>query len=194
MMGCHNSYRRLNEILQRECFDHKPLTRQECECPRPFKFHTPKDADSEREWKAKLKLMCPPKKLYVCSHHFIDKQPTCTNPFPQLYLGYANPVKTRRVLVRCQENFPPQTSTTALTAGKKRKVQTSQDQPKAKQKRLAVEERKMLVQVVTVKGTGKKRKQNFVTYERNRDCTVIFSEQRINQNRSFRIELYAGFT
>lgn len=52
-------------------------------------------------WPSCLKLKSPPKTLYVCSFHFVDKMPTALNPYPTLWLGYEyKPPKKRRLLER----------------------------------------------------------------------------------------------
>lgn len=102
VIGCHYNQRKLNDLLCRECFDHKPLTRQECCCERPFDFYKPTSEQERREWLAKLKLKKPPLNLWVCSFHFVDKKPTFENPLPQKFLGYESAIKTRRVLSRCK--------------------------------------------------------------------------------------------
>ncbi|XDV43509.1 hypothetical protein PO909_011982 [Leuciscus waleckii] len=92
--GCHNSYRKLKKLLDNECYDHKPATRAECTCPKPFKFHRmPSDDEGKRKWLAALNLKFPPRNIHVCSFHFVDRQPTTENPFPELWLGYDRPLK-----------------------------------------------------------------------------------------------------
>lgn len=88
--------------LKRECFEHKPKTKLECSCQRLYSFHhLPKDDESKRIWLKNLNLKTPPKHLFVCSFHFIDKKPTQDNPYPTLFLGYEKPPeKTRRPRTR----------------------------------------------------------------------------------------------
>uniref|UniRef100_A0A8C1NFV7 THAP-type domain-containing protein n=1 Tax=Cyprinus carpio TaxID=7962 RepID=A0A8C1NFV7_CYPCA len=91
--GCHNSYRKLKKFLDQECNEHKPTIRAECKCPRPFKLHKmPSDDVCKRQWLAALNLKCPPRP--VCSFHFVDRQPTTENPYPELWLGYDRPLKS----------------------------------------------------------------------------------------------------
>lgn len=55
-------------------------------------------------WLRNLNLKKPPKTLYVCSFHFVDKAPSEENPYPTLWLGYYRPPeKRRRVLQRRNE-------------------------------------------------------------------------------------------
>lgn len=117
---CHNNQRRLNDILCAECFEHKPLTRQECPCGRPFNLHYANSEDVRRQWNAQLQLKKPPAKMYVCSFHFVDREPTKLNPDPTLYVGYSRVVKTRRILSRCMENSSNDHAPT-FTSGRKRK-------------------------------------------------------------------------
>ena len=100
--GCSNNYGRLQEWLDRECFDHKPETKRNCPCPPMYALHSkPKDECESRMWLKNLNLKKPPKTIFVCSFHFVDKKPTTDNPYPELYLGYERkPTKTRRVLKR----------------------------------------------------------------------------------------------
>ncbi|XP_026113187.1 uncharacterized protein LOC113091771 [Carassius auratus] len=93
--GCHNSYRKLKNFLDQECYDHKPTIRAECKCPRPFKLHKmPSDDDGKRHWLAALNLKCPPRNVHVCS--LTDRQPTTENPYPELWLGYDRPLSKKR--------------------------------------------------------------------------------------------------
>ena len=109
--GCSRNQRQLNELLDRACFDHKPLARRDCECEAPFRlFKMPDDPDTRRLWLAALCRKTPPKNVFVCSFHFFDRQPTAQNPIPELFLGYEKVVKKRRLLVRsaCEaENKEP---------------------------------------------------------------------------------------
>ncbi|XP_025760969.1 uncharacterized protein LOC112845999 [Oreochromis niloticus] len=61
----------------------------------------PRKEDRKLAWLAALRLKHPPKRVYVCSFHFIDKKPTELHPDPELYLGYDRPPpKKRRKLTR----------------------------------------------------------------------------------------------
>ncbi|XP_057673018.1 uncharacterized protein si:dkey-56d12.4 [Corythoichthys intestinalis] len=95
--GCVNSWRRLNTWLERECFDHRPTIKRHCGCTPPYTFHQkPKAEDESRMWLAALKLKNPPKRLYVCSYHFVDRKPTKEHPFPELWLGCDRPPETKK--------------------------------------------------------------------------------------------------
>ena len=100
--GCTNNQTKLNLWLQEQCFEHAPRTKRECACENRYSFHRlPKDEEPRRMWLKKLNLKRPPKTLYVCSFHFVDKKPTEEHPHPTLWLGYERPPeKRRRVLKR----------------------------------------------------------------------------------------------
>ena len=86
--GCNYNGKRLLEVGDRPCFDHYPQLRRDCNCDPPYRFYSPKSADQRQEWLSRLQLKNPPKNLYVCSFHFVDKKPTEQNPSPQLLLGH----------------------------------------------------------------------------------------------------------
>ncbi|KAF7650772.1 hypothetical protein LDENG_00120980 [Lucifuga dentata] len=95
--GCTYNQAKLNEWLKLECFEHKPKTKSDCSCRRWYSFHRiPKDDESKRNWLKNLNLKKPPKTLYVCSFHFVDKKPTQDNPYPTLFLGAERPPEKRR--------------------------------------------------------------------------------------------------
>ena len=95
--GCNNSWRLLNVWSEGECFDHQPSTRRQCGCAPPYAlYEKPKTDVESRKWLAALKLKNPPRRLFVCSYHFIDKKPTEENPFPVLWLGYERPPQQKR--------------------------------------------------------------------------------------------------
>ncbi|XP_057210427.1 pogo transposable element with ZNF domain isoform X2 [Triplophysa rosa] len=95
--GCHNSWYKRQKFLQNICFDHNPRTRAECGCGARYDLHPPpKEEESLRLWLKTLNLKHPPKRPYVCSFHFVDRRPTEDHPFPEKWLGYDAPVKTRR--------------------------------------------------------------------------------------------------
>lgn len=101
VVGCHNNSRKLNILSETSCFEHQQLQRN-CPCPSPYALHSmPRNEERKTAWLAALKLKHPPKKVYVCSFHFLKKKPTELHPDPELYLGYDRPPpKTRRKLVR----------------------------------------------------------------------------------------------
>ncbi|XP_052447117.1 uncharacterized protein LOC127988404 [Carassius gibelio] len=95
--GCNNSWRLLNVWSEGECFHHKPSTRRQCGCAPPYAlYEKPKTDVESRKWLAAFKLKNLPKRLFVCSYHFIDKKPTEENPFPELWLGYERPPQQKR--------------------------------------------------------------------------------------------------
>lgn len=95
--GCHNNQTKLNLWLKQECYDHKPLTKSQCSCPQRFSFYRLPTAEEDRRiWLRNLYLKKPPKTLYVCSFHFVDKKPTAENPYPTLWLGYYRPPEKKR--------------------------------------------------------------------------------------------------
>ncbi|RXN14135.1 transcriptional repressor p66-alpha isoform X1 [Labeo rohita] len=95
--GCYNNRRKLNLWLNQECYDHKPLTKAECPCPQWYTFYRmPNTEEDKRMWLRNLYLKKPPKNLYVCSFHFVDKRPTAENPYPTLWLGYYRPPEKKR--------------------------------------------------------------------------------------------------
>ncbi len=102
--GCHNSYRKLKNFLDQECYEHKPTIRAECQCPRPFKLHKmPSDDESKRQWLAALNLKFPPRNVNVCSFHFVDRHPTTENPHPEVWLGYDRPLRKQRRQRTCPD-------------------------------------------------------------------------------------------
>ncbi|KAJ8278435.1 hypothetical protein GJAV_G00087590 [Gymnothorax javanicus] len=100
--GCTNNHTKLKLWLDRPCFDHAPRTKRDCPCVKLYAFHRlPKEEEARRMWLKNLNLKRPPKTLYVCSFHFVDKKPTEENPSPTLWLGDDRPPeKRRRVLKR----------------------------------------------------------------------------------------------
>ncbi|XP_035853758.1 uncharacterized protein LOC118494305 [Sander lucioperca] len=52
--------------------------------------------EPKRTWLKNVNLKEPPKHLFVCSFHFVDKKPTQDNPYPTLVLGYEKPPEKRR--------------------------------------------------------------------------------------------------
>ncbi|XP_039858167.1 uncharacterized protein LOC120715317 [Simochromis diagramma] len=101
VVGCHNNSRKLKNALETFCLEHQQL-RKACPCPPPYALHSmPRKEDRKLAWLAALRLKHPPKRVYVCSFHFIDKKPTELHPDPELYLGYDRPPpKKRRRLTR----------------------------------------------------------------------------------------------
>lgn len=69
---------------------------EECCCPMPYKHHPfPEDVDMKKRWTQLInrrtsdgQLWQPSRSSRVCSVHFIDGEPTSTNPLPTLFLGH----------------------------------------------------------------------------------------------------------
>ena len=99
--GCHNNSRKLKVFSETFCLEHQG-DRQTCPCPAPYALHgMPRKEERRLAWLAALRLKYPPKRVFVCSFHFVDKKPTELHPDPELYLGYDRPpTKRRRKLIR----------------------------------------------------------------------------------------------
>ncbi|XP_041824830.1 uncharacterized protein LOC121629263 [Melanotaenia boesemani] len=102
--GCTYNQRKLNEWLNSECLepDHERKRKADCPCPQIYSFYPlPKDEEAKINWLKNLNLKKPPKTLYVCSFHFVNKKPSDDYPYPTLFLGYDRPpAKRRRRLIR----------------------------------------------------------------------------------------------
>jgi len=81
------------------CKDHKTLFGNDnCTCKPPYELFTIPSRKKEARvvWKKLInrkkgdgnQMWSPGQKSRVCSHHFIDKRPTESNPYPVLKLGY----------------------------------------------------------------------------------------------------------
>ncbi|XP_078099863.1 uncharacterized protein LOC144512801 isoform X2 [Sander vitreus] len=130
VVGCTNNTRKLKDYMNGTCFQHK-RTRLTC-CPAPYALHSmPKDETKTREWLAALKLKNPPKRVYVCSYHFIDHKPTELHPKPELFLGYERqPVKKRQKLITCKDNLEVQADASQTSASSSNtEVQHEQEEP-----------------------------------------------------------------
>uniref|UniRef100_A0A3P9CUQ4 THAP-type domain-containing protein n=1 Tax=Maylandia zebra TaxID=106582 RepID=A0A3P9CUQ4_9CICH len=123
VVGCHNNSRKLKNALETFCLEHQQL-RKACPCPPPYALHSmPRNCGKDRKlaWLAALRLKHPPKRVYVCSFHFIDKKPTELHPDPELYLGYDRPPpKKRRRLTR---------TTLSVTASNQASISTQPPEP-----------------------------------------------------------------
>ena len=95
-----NNSRKLKDFSETSCVEHEQL-RWTCPCPAPYALHAmPRKVEWRLAWLATLRLKYPPKRVFVCSFHFVDKKPTKLHPDPELYLGYDRPpLKKRRKLV-----------------------------------------------------------------------------------------------
>uniref|UniRef100_A0A3P9AYL6 THAP-type domain-containing protein n=1 Tax=Maylandia zebra TaxID=106582 RepID=A0A3P9AYL6_9CICH len=121
VVGCHNNSRKLKNALETFCLEHQQL-RKACPCPPPYALHSmPRKEDRKLAWLAALRLKHLPKRVYVCSFHFIDKKPTELHPNPELYLGYDRPPpKKRRRLTR---------TTLSVTASNQASISTQPPEP-----------------------------------------------------------------
>ena len=96
--GCYNNSRKLRDFSETVCIEHQQL-RQTCPCPPPYSFHSmPTREERRRAWLKALRLKYPPKRIYVCSYHFVDKRPTEEHPDPEMYLGNDWLRKKRKIL------------------------------------------------------------------------------------------------
>ncbi|XP_029317899.1 uncharacterized protein LOC115028315 [Cottoperca gobio] len=103
--GCHNSSQNRKEVAETFCVVHQKL-RHQCPCAAPL--FMPRSVEREAAWLAALKLKRRPKKVYICSFHFVDKRPTVLHPDPELFLGHElpppPPPKRRIVVPGLREN------------------------------------------------------------------------------------------
>ena len=100
-VGCHNNSRKLKDFSETYCVEHRRL-RKICPCPAPYALHAmPKMEERRLAWLEALRLKYPPKRVYVCSFHFVDKKPTELHPDPELYLGYDRPPPKKSVKLVC---------------------------------------------------------------------------------------------
>ncbi|XP_039538234.1 GATA zinc finger domain containing 2Ab isoform X2 [Pimephales promelas] len=96
--GCYNNSKKLKDLKKIICFEHQKI-RDECPCPAPYGLHCmPTKEERKQAWLVALKLKNPPKKVYVCSFHFVDKKPTELHPDPELYLGHNQQGKRKLIL------------------------------------------------------------------------------------------------
>lgn len=98
--GCYNNSKKLKGFQENICIEHQKI-RNECPCPAPYALHCmPAKEERKQAWLAALKLKNPPKRVYVCSFHFVDKKPTELHPDPELYLGHSRPQQGKRKLIQ----------------------------------------------------------------------------------------------
>uniref|UniRef100_A0A671YJ76 THAP-type domain-containing protein n=1 Tax=Sparus aurata TaxID=8175 RepID=A0A671YJ76_SPAAU len=96
VVGCHNNSRKRKDFSETSCVEHEQL-RQTCLCPAPYALHAiPRKEERRLAWLVALRLKYPPKRVFVCSFHFVDKKPTELHPDPELYLGYNRPPPLKR--------------------------------------------------------------------------------------------------
>lgn len=94
--GCYTNSKKLKSFQESKCAEHQKI-RNECPCPAPYALHCiPSKEERKQAWLAALKLKNPPKRVYVCSFHFVDKKPTELHPDPELYLGHNRSLQNRR--------------------------------------------------------------------------------------------------
>ncbi|KAF7644788.1 hypothetical protein LDENG_00215700, partial [Lucifuga dentata] len=99
---------KLNQWLKQECFQHRPLSRRDCSCPKQSHFHRrPTEDKAKRMWLKNLNLKQPPKELYVCLFHSVEKTPTQENPNPTSWLGYEKPPEKRHRVLKRIDNVAP---------------------------------------------------------------------------------------
>lgn len=121
---CYNSQKKLFAISYRSCLVHPYQLQRDCSCPPPFQYYVPKNADQREIWVSQLRLTNPPKLLKVCSHHFVDREPTVKNPLPQLHVGFSE--RERNILVR---NAGVSNCCFRIAKTRKRKVPPTSDVP-----------------------------------------------------------------
>ena len=86
--GCTNNRRKLNIWKESVCEIHQKL-HNDCACLLPFKFHVmPSDNAKKLEWTKAINRQTLPKRVFVCSEHFLDGEPTDRNPYPKVKMGY----------------------------------------------------------------------------------------------------------
>ena len=121
VLGCQNSGQKLTSWLKSQCSVHNS-TRDlyTCDCKPPFLlFPFPsekKDPDSMKTWTKLVNRMSTSKrgKIWepncdsrICSQHFLEEEPTTSNPYPSLNLGYS---LSRQICVRkepkCRSDLP----------------------------------------------------------------------------------------
>ena len=93
VVGCTNSTYRLNKWRQEMCLEHH-MVNDKCTCKRPFKLFFPsrlRNGDKRTLWIQAMKRENTDKTKWdptdsdrVCSDHFVDGQPTPSNPNPSI--------------------------------------------------------------------------------------------------------------
>ncbi|XP_059400094.1 transcriptional repressor p66-alpha-like isoform X1 [Carassius carassius] len=127
--GCYNNSKKLKSFQENICEEHQ-RTRSECPCPAPYALHCmPSKDDSKQAWLAALKLKNPPKRVYVCSFHFVDKKPTELHPDPELYLGHNRPHQGRRKQLHEADGLGEKMSEDAVRQTRSQKRALERDAP-----------------------------------------------------------------
>ena len=86
--ACSNNRKKIILWKKSMCELHGQIHDQ-CPCLIPYRLHVMPSKESIRlEWIKALNRKELPKKVFVCSEHFIDGKPTDRNPYPKLKLGY----------------------------------------------------------------------------------------------------------
>uniref|UniRef100_A0A671M0W6 GATA zinc finger domain containing 2Ab n=2 Tax=Sinocyclocheilus anshuiensis TaxID=1608454 RepID=A0A671M0W6_9TELE len=85
-IGLLQKLKKLKSFQENICAEHQKI-RNECPCPARYALHCVLSKEERKQaWLAALKLKNPPKRVYVCAFHFVDKKPTELHPDPELYL------------------------------------------------------------------------------------------------------------
>ena len=86
--ACSNNRKKIILWKKSMCELHGQIHDQ-CPCLIPYRLHVMPSKEYVRlEWIKALNGKELPKKVFVCSEHFIDGKPTDRNPYPKLKLGY----------------------------------------------------------------------------------------------------------
>lgn len=133
VVGCMNNTRKLEKWRKSICTEHnsQPQTKGTCaSCqPPPYRLFcfpsTNRYLANRLEWVRRVKREKDDKSSWsprpsdrVCSDHFVDAEPTCSNPYPSLKLGYdfREPVP-RRELIRQHQPRPKKAKKRTLSPG-----------------------------------------------------------------------------
>ncbi|TRY81743.1 hypothetical protein DNTS_031657 [Danionella cerebrum] len=139
--GCYNNSKKLKSFLESLCVEHQ-IIRADCPCPAPYALHCmPNKEERKLAWLEALKLKNPPKRVYICSFHFVDKKPTDLHPDPELYLGRDRPQHGKRKQVQEEEDNGEKMSEDAgrQTRSQKRALERDAPASEADVKRVKLE-------------------------------------------------------
>ncbi|XP_058616450.1 GATA zinc finger domain containing 2Ab isoform X3 [Onychostoma macrolepis] len=127
--GCYNNSKKLKSFQESICVEHHKI-RNECPCLAPYALHCmPSKEERKQAWLAALKLKTPPKRVYVCSFHFVDKKPTEVHPDPELYLGHNRPLQGRRKQLQEADGLGEKMSEDAVRQTRSQKRALERDAP-----------------------------------------------------------------
>ncbi|XP_077082660.1 GATA zinc finger domain containing 2Ab isoform X1 [Siphateles boraxobius] len=127
--GCYNNSKKLKVFQEIICIEHQQI-RHECPCPAPYALHCmPTKEERKLAWLAALKLKNPPKRVYVCSFHFVDKKPTELHPDPELYLGHSRLQQGKRKLIQEANGLGEKMSEEAVRQTRSQKRALERDAP-----------------------------------------------------------------